>query len=149
MEYRHQSDGALHTGALDHTVLGGFDYMRYARHLQQAPLLIDNLVTSTSTGFPLQPIWDVYAPQYGQIVCYLARRNWGAFSRQRRRLDDRGTEMQQSTGLYVQDQVKLGNWTAVLGLRQDWLAIEQDGEPTAATRRRPAAPRYSTTSTSV
>ena len=52
------------TGGLDHTVLGGFDYMRYARHLQQSDRYVDNLVTSTSTGFPLQPIWNVYAPQY-------------------------------------------------------------------------------------
>ena len=117
------------TGGLDHTVLGGFDYMRYARHLQQAPLLIDNLVTSTSTGFPLQPIWNVYAPQYGQTSAYLSTSAPFFIPANAVALEDRGMEVQQSTGLYVQDQVKLGNWTAVLGLRQDWLAIEQDGEP--------------------
>lgn len=31
-------------------------------------------------------------------------------------------ELQQQAGLYVQDQLKLGQWQAILGLRQDWLS---------------------------
>ena len=118
------------TGALDHTVLGGLDYMRYARHLQQSDLYVDNLATST-TGFPLQSIWNIYAPQYNQLSVYISPLPGGGAAfipADAVKLNDRGTEVQQSTGLYVQDQVKLGNWTAVLGLRQDWLDIEQDGE---------------------
>ncbi len=118
----------FNTGALDHTVLGGLDYMRYASHRFQAPLLIDNLLTETTLGPGApQSIWDIYAPQYGQLGFYLDPAV-GLVPASAVALDDRGTEMQQSTGLYIQDQVKLGNWTAVLGLRQDWLKIEQDGE---------------------
>lgn len=127
------------TGEFDHTVLGGFDYMRYSRHLQQSDIYIDNLVTPTTNPSPAayllpgyQAIWDVYAPQYGQLSYYITPTStfpgYIAVPANDVKLKDRGTEVQQSTGLYIQDQVKLGNWTAVLGLRQDWLKIEQDGE---------------------
>ena len=130
------------TGALDHTVLGGFDYMRYASHQLASPILVDNLITPTTTpaaflpflnavlGVPgYQSVWDIYAPSYGQQPYYIALGAGLTFpSPGDVTLEDRGTEVQQSTGLYIQDQVKLGNWTAVLGLRQDWLAIQQDGE---------------------
>lgn len=127
------------TGAFDHTVLGGLDYMRYASHQFQAPVLVDNLITPANTpafylpfiGAPgYQAPWNVYAPNYGNASYYVSPTGGGAsyIPADAVTLDDRGTEMQQSTGLYIQDEVKLGNWTAVLGLRQDWLKIEQDGE---------------------
>lgn len=118
------------TGALDHTLLGGVDYMRYASHQWQAPILIDNLdfFGFLSPNGTAQIPWNVYAPQYDQTPYYVSLTTGGILPNDIR-LDDRGTEVQQSTGLYLQDQVKLGNWTAVLGLRQDWLSIDQDGEP--------------------
>ena len=119
------------TGDFDHTVLGGLDYMRYARHLQQSDVYVDNLATST-TGFPLQSIWNIYAPQYNQLSVYVSPLPGGGAAfipADAVKLQNRGREMQQSTGLYIQDQVKLGNWTAVLGLRQDWLDIEQANQP--------------------
>jgi iron complex outermembrane receptor protein len=130
------------TGDFDHTVLGGFDYMRYSRHLMQSDVLVDNLITPTT--FPAaflpflvppvpghQSVWDVYNPSYNQLSYYISPTTGGysVVAANAAQLQDRGTEVQQSTGLYVQDQVKLGNWTAVLGLRQDWLAIDQEGEP--------------------
>ena len=133
------------TGEFDHTVLGGFDYMHYSRHLQQSDVLVDNLITQDATGsfflpfvgaalgnpaLPFQSIWNVYAPQHNQLSYYISPTDTGVavIPAGSATLKDRGTEVQQSTGLYIQDQVKLGNWTAVLGLRQDWLAIEQDGQ---------------------
>ena len=117
------------TGDVEHTVLGGFDYMRYSSHQFASDILIDNLDVFgfLSPNGTAQIPWNIYAPQYGQTPYYVSLTAGGILPSDIQ-LDDRGTEVQQSTGLYVQDQVKLGNWAAVLGLRQDWLTIDQDGE---------------------
>jgi len=130
----------VRTGAMEHTILGGVDYMRYSSDRIASEILIDNLDTTGlgyfgGTGvFPVAPQapWDVYNPSYGQTPYYLiptspnptpiSPDNVGLA------LVDRGTEVQQQTGIYVQDQIKLGKWGAVLGLRQDWLTIDQEGE---------------------
>lgn len=125
------------TGELEHTVLGGVDYMRFSTHVLASDILIDNLdpyaalnPSNPFFGTPQSP-WNVYNPQYGKTPYYLTLRpdgSIGGVEPDDITLNDRGTDVQQQTGLYVQDQMKLGRWGAVLGIRQDWLTMDQDGE---------------------
>ena len=119
------------TGAFDHTVLGGLDYRAIRATCSSRTSSLTTWLR-LRRAFPLQSIWNIYAPQYGQLGVYVSPLPGGGAAfipADAVKLQNRGREMQQSTGLYIQDQVKLGNWTAVLGLRQDWLDIEQANQP--------------------
>lgn len=131
--------GKFSTGWIDHKVTGGFDYMNYATDQKNAGTLIDNLLTETNFGpFAVQPIFDIYKPRYGQSG-QLVSFTGGLIPANAVPLYARPHEEQTQTGLYIQDQLKMGPWTAVLGLRQDWLKVEQAGQPdeddTATTGR--------------
>jgi iron complex outermembrane receptor protein len=121
------------TGWVGHKVTGGFDYMRYETDQSNAGTLVDNLLTEASTNpilpppwFGLQPRFNLYNPQYGKST-YLISFSDGLVSPDALPFTNRPTETQTQTGLYIQDQLKMGPWSAVLGLRQDWLKIEEDG----------------------
>jgi iron complex outermembrane receptor protein len=109
------------TGILSHKVLGGVDYM--------------NFKGSQGSNFAEDDNpFNVYDPRYGQAkwkgtdcdgvdrdgtpgVGYLPNLEICSFADQ--------TVAQ--TGLYVQDQMRLGNWIAVLGARRDWIENEAEG----------------------
>lgn len=96
-----QIEAQLATGAVDHTLLIGIDYQQR-----------NNNVLWTSGKFPAI---DAFNPQYGSDVdtMYPA-------TREKRELEQ--------TGLYLQDQLALGNWHASLGLRHDWVEITNTNE---------------------
>lgn len=124
------------TGPLEHKVLGGFDYMRYSQTSETAGLLVDNVLTPSTEPFlvgvlPLQSIFDMYAPRYGQRTFYISADGPTPFvPASDVKKYSLPSELQQQAGLYVQDQIKLGGWQAVLGLRQDWLSLGQSGSAT-------------------
>jgi iron complex outermembrane receptor protein len=117
------------TGEVAHKVTGGFDYMRYETGGAGTPILVDNLVPFPYGPFPAQTPFNIYNPTYGNNAWYL---NFGTglpepadgFT-----VAARADETQVQRGLYIQDQIKLGNWTAVLGLRKDWLTIDYSANP--------------------
>jgi iron complex outermembrane receptor protein len=120
--------GTFSTGWIDHKVTGGVDYMRYSNDQLTSGTLVDNLLTTSTVGFPVQPIFDIYNPVYGQSTGLISF-DGGLISADNIPLSARPHQVQSQTGLYIQDQLKMGPWAAVLGLRQDWLTIEQAGQP--------------------
>jgi iron complex outermembrane receptor protein len=124
--------GRFATGFIEHKVTGGVDYMRYATDQLNAGTLVDNLVPG------VQPSFDIYNPVYGQST-FLLSLGGGFIPATDIPLFARPHEMQEQIGLYIQDQIKMGPWIAVFGLRQDWLNVEQTGSPdeddTATTGR--------------
>ena len=102
---------------------GGVDYTRYETGGAGTPILVDNILPSQSS-------FNIYNPVYGKNAFYLNFSN--PFDPNVPTPDDfpvdpRPDEVQAQTGLYIQDQVKLGAWTAVLGIRKDWLTMEMTG----------------------
>ncbi len=135
----------LTTGWVNHTITGGADYMSFVTDQKNGGTLVDNLLTangltplgqaymsalSGALGFggALQPGFNIYNPTYGQSN-YLLSFSDLLISANNPPLTTRPQETQTQTGLYIQDQLKMGPWTAVLGLRQDWLKAEQVGSP--------------------
>lgn len=101
----------LDTGALRHTLLGGFDYYRgsYESHRYRGTVA---------------PLPDMYDPVYGAIPNV------------NRALDTGLETRSDSMGLYLQDQMQIGgNWTLLLGGRQDWVRTRQASYTPAAAAR--------------
>jgi iron complex outermembrane receptor protein len=87
------------TGALRHTLLAGLDYSRASfENVQNGAL---------GTGL------DLYAPVYGGVVRTLAPLS-----------NDLQTRSQ--LGLYIQDQIRYGNWALTVGARNDWATTETE-----------------------
>ena len=80
-------------GETDHTVLTGLDYRTQTIRVQQATGTVGSL--------------DVFNPVYGSPV------KIGSPVPTRRSDSDQ-------IGLYTQDQIRWGQWTATVGLRHDW-----------------------------
>lgn len=119
--------GTFSTGNIHHKVTGGVDYMRFNANVSTSGPLVDNLVPG------LQSPFDIYNPVYGQTQWLFSPALGftgnpfpfvpsGAIP-----LDHRPEETQTQTGIYIQDQLRWGSWLAVLGVRQDWLTIEEAG----------------------
>jgi iron complex outermembrane recepter protein len=88
-----QADLKLATGSIGHRFLFGIDWQQ--------------LNNDTYRSFATGPDLDVYAPVYFQpMPTPVPFRNQAYRDSQ--------------TGLYAQDQLSLGGWRLVLGLRQDW-----------------------------
>lgn len=87
------------TGAVEHTAVTGIDFQ--------------HSVSNWEYRFGAAPSLDVTNPQYGVPVGPLAT------------IIDNEQTLQQA-GVYVQDQLSLGGFRAVLGVRYDW--TEQDTE---------------------
>ncbi|WP_236020287.1 TonB-dependent siderophore receptor [Sabulicella rubraurantiaca] len=94
------------TGPLEHTLLAGLDYSRTTF----------NNVQNGATGTPL----DLYAPVYGRVV-----RNLAPLSND--------LQLRDQLGVYVQDQVRSGNWILTLGGRYDWATTETENRLRGAT----------------
>ncbi|MBF7052614.1 TonB-dependent siderophore receptor [Halomonas sp. KAO] len=91
-----QLEGRLTTGAAEHTLLAGVDYQQR-----------DNDVVWGSGAFPAI---DAFDPQYGgEPTAFYP--------------DVRKKRELEQTGVYLQDQLALGNWRLNLGGRHDWVDI--------------------------
>ncbi|TDX26041.1 iron complex outermembrane receptor protein [Modicisalibacter xianhensis] len=91
-----QLEARLATGAVEHTLLFGADYQQRENDVTWDSGSAGNL--------------DVTNPQYGSDVLITYT-------------DNQTRELSQ-TGVYLQDQMALDNWHLVLGLRNDWVDIE-------------------------
>lgn len=91
-----QLEANLQTGTVRHTLLAGADYQRR-----------DNDVAWTNGSFPDIEAFD---PAYGSEPLTISRP-----TQQERELEQ--------IGVYLQDQLALGNWRLNLGGRQDWVDI--------------------------
>ena len=91
------------TGALDHKVLFGFDSIN-SRYQTVWQFTTDN------------SLFDLYAPVYGQADFVLPDPTVDPLHRV------------SQTGLYVQDQLRLGDWIGVVGARRDNLRDDIGGE---------------------
>src|SRR5690606_28680724 len=74
-----------------------------------------------------QTPFDIYNPRYGQSNTLFGF--GGPISANDIPLVADPHEEQTQTGIYIQDQLAMGPWRAVLGLRQDWLVAERAGAP--------------------
>jgi iron complex outermembrane receptor protein len=96
----------LQTGAVSHKVLVGIDYL--------------GLHEKTRSGSGLDPRpFDLYAPVYSSFSASLT---------------DDPQAQQGQTGFYAQDQMRLGPWLALLGVRQDYVSYSVEGLPTQNDR---------------
>lgn len=88
-----QTQANFDTGKLDHTLLLGLDYTRYSYNDYGSEASVD----------PLDIFDPVYGSPVGELIPY----------------QDTDT-VQRQIGLYIQDQIALGNWRLTLGGRHDW-----------------------------
>lgn len=96
------------TGAVTHKALFGVDYRALGER-------------AMSSGEILDPRpFDLYAPVYNGIVAPP--------------LSPEPDLRQSQLGLYAQDQMRLGPWLAVLGVRQDFVTNNVQGSPVEDTR---------------
>lgn len=96
-------------GATHNEMIAGFDYRRFTS---------DNLsAQGTNSSLNL----DLLNPVYGglTIPTLVTRTD--------------NTAMQQQYGLYAQNQMSVGNWRLMTGLRQDWASSETDNHLTNTT----------------
>lgn len=92
----------LATGPVEHKVLLGFDYRRLLERAKSASY-------TDTTPF------DLYAPVYTPVIAP--------------ELTGEPRTLQSQAGIYVQDQMRLGPWRAVLGVRQDFVSSDVEGSP--------------------
>jgi len=92
----------FNTGMIEHKVLLGVDYTRFKEDSRQG------------SGFIATP-FDLYDPVYGTPFTV------PVFD-----LPETGTEQ---LGFYAQDQIKIGNWIGVLGIRNDEVTSSTEGLP--------------------
>lgn len=98
-----QAELKLDTGPLSHTLLAGVDYQR---------INWDNL-----TRFGAAPTLDILAPNYNQVI-----RLPGIFQN--------AYQTQSQVGAYLQDQIRLGGWSLLLGGREDWATTDNENRVT-------------------
>ena len=102
------------TGPVSHKLLFGADYRALGERAR--------------SGFGTDPTpFDLYAPVYTGITAPA--------------LSPEPDLRQSQLGLYAQDQMRLGSWLAVVGLRQDYVSNDVQGSPvekTSATTGRAA-----------
>lgn len=87
------------TGGIAHTVLMGLDYRYFD----------NNVTTEFWTATPI----DANNPVYGQPITLGPRTLYA-------KVDSDLTQV----GVYLQDEVKAGNWRGTFGLRQDWASTD-------------------------
>lgn len=96
-----QVQARFDTGPVQHTVLAGLDYYRLLSDTYTG----QNVYNGRPNGVPLQNLFNpVYANQ-GAV--------WPGFS-------SFSSQRQNQTGVYLQDQLKLGQLVVLLGGRMDW-----------------------------
>ena len=95
-----QAEARFDTGALDHTLLLGLDYLK--------------ATSSTNFGNAIAgvPPIDLLNPIYGGVVIPVPA------------IQRSGLQEQQQVGLYVQDQIRYDNWVGTFGARYDFSDID-------------------------
>jgi iron complex outermembrane receptor protein len=93
-----QAEGRFRFGPFEHTVLFGFDYRNAT----------DTAYNSTGTATPINALNPVYGPTPIPVPTTAT-----------------GQKLQQY-GFYAQDQIKLDNWIALLGIRRDQADSQTD-----------------------
>lgn len=96
------------TGALQHTLLFGVDYLDLTDQYNFA------------SGLYSTPL-DIYQPNYGQATPVLIPR-----------IDY--DQHREQTGVYLQDQIKLERWVLTVGARQDWVSTRTETGLTTRTK---------------
>ena len=110
------------TGPLSHKVLGGIDYAHFK--------------ASTGSNYAIDfTAFNVYAPKYNTGHWAGQGCDGTVYDGVTSSYDDpqvcsMSDQTVSQTGVYVQDQMRLGNWIAVLGARQDWIDNAADGSDT-------------------
>ncbi|MEH2495896.1 iron complex outermembrane receptor protein [Bradyrhizobium sp. AZCC 1678] len=99
------------TGAITHKALFGVDYRGLGERASSGAH-VDGGMTPTP--------FDLYAPVYNPVVPPT--------------LSPEADLRQSQLGLYAQDQMRLGPWLAVLGIRQDFVSNNVQGAPAEDTR---------------
>ncbi|WP_438754212.1 TonB-dependent siderophore receptor [Pararhizobium sp. O133] len=89
-----QAEARFDTGAFDHTMLFGLDYLKASSSRK------------FGNGGGVPPL-DVLDPRYGEVDIPMP-----AFTRS-------ALQEQQQVGLYIQDQIRYDNWLGTFGLRYD------------------------------
>lgn len=141
------------TGPVKHSVTGGYDFMHFDTSGTTGGVLLSNVLRPDliqggmtdyflGLGFPADPNpfvpsageaaagvaallgaqapFNIYNPQYGQgQPLYDFATGQFVLDPPKRPF----AETQVNHGLYIQDQIRVGNFIAVLGLRHDWLDI--------------------------
>jgi iron complex outermembrane recepter protein len=105
------------TAGLAHRVLGGVDYSHFKAQ------------TDSGWAYNATP-FDVYNPVYGQPADYWSYYPCGTANYTQVSsvpICSHTNQEVMQTGLYVQDQMRLGNWIGVAGARKDWIENEADG----------------------
>lgn len=108
-------DGTFRTGPLRHDLLAGIDYS-YS-------------TTASTNAMGTAPRLDIFAPAYNVAILAL-----GPATTTRQKLDQ--------TGLYVQDAVTWGGFTALLSTRHDWVGITATSANGVVTRGEPGKQTY-------
>lgn len=108
-------DVTFRTGVLAQTVLLGVDHSRYG--------------TVSAVAMGTAPRLDVFAPVYDVAIPRL-----GLPSTTKQNLDQ--------NGLYLQDEIKVGEVTALISTRHDWLDIASTAATRAVTRGDPDRQTY-------
>lgn len=89
------------TGPLQHKFIGGVDYTNF-RSQQESGQTVDDT------------LFDVFNPVYGLPHNFQNGLDYVP-------IDSITDQRVTQTGLYLQDQMRLGNWIGVVGVRHDWL----------------------------
>jgi len=106
----------FNTGAISHKLLGGFDYANFRAQ------------SSSGNALNVTP-FNVYNPQYGLPEALLASPCTGGAPSLMAAVPvcARPDQAVSQAGLYIQDQLRLGNWIAVLGARHDRVENKLEG----------------------
>ncbi|WP_083226558.1 TonB-dependent siderophore receptor [Methyloligella halotolerans] len=81
-------------------------------------------------GYPgFQKNFNLYNPSYGPSDYQVDLGTFSPVDPNNLTLRENPTERQYQTGVYLQDQIRLGNWIGILGIRQDWVNIGFEGSP--------------------
>ncbi|WP_409562925.1 TonB-dependent siderophore receptor [Hyphomicrobium sp. MC8b] len=113
------------TGPLEHKVLAGIDFTHF--HATQGW----DYAYDANPDFSQRP-FNIYHPVYGDanwVGSSCAGQSYAFTAAPKTPACDRQSVVQ--TGLYGQDQIRLGNWLAVLGLRHDWVDNTTNGSSQA------------------
>jgi iron complex outermembrane receptor protein len=115
--------GKFWAGDVAHKVTTGVDYLHHKSGGSGTGILLDNIIPGFQSPF------NIYNPTYGNASQYFSLDTFGLVSADGVSgvIEGRPTQTQNMVGIYVQDQIKFGAWTAVLGLRHDWLDIDFPG----------------------
>ncbi|HEV7247041.1 MAG TPA: TonB-dependent siderophore receptor [Shinella sp.] len=104
-----QAEARFDTGALDHTLLIGLDYLKASSS------------TNFGNGLVGIPPFDLLDPTYGEVDIPVPD------------IQRSGLQKQQQLGLYAQDQIRYDNWVGTFGLRYDFSDIESANRLTGTT----------------